>query len=79
MFFPPTKLLRMRILTRSSPQPIPARIQKIKEAYNTTQKPTKEVKQKLLDDLVKIMTDPNVTNAQIMECIRFLNEKEIWQ
>lgn len=78
MFFPPTKLLRMRILTRSSPQPIPARIQKIKEVYNETPKPTKDIKRQLLDDLVKIMTDPNVTNKEIMECIRFLNEKEIW-
>jgi len=68
----------MRILAKSSPQPIPVRIQKIKETYNGTPKPTKEIKRQLLDDLVKIMTDPNVTNKEIMECIRFLNEKAAW-
>lgn len=64
-------------IQESDNRPVAVKIQTIMDEYSAKTL-TYSDKQVLLKELVKIMMQNDVTNEQIMLCIHFLNEKDVW-
>lgn len=69
---------RMKPILKCCQKPltIPQRINLVKKEFDRPL--TLEDKRVLIEKMIKIMTDQDVSNDEIVECIHFLNEKNAW-